>query len=121
MSAASELDTNLYLVASLFDDGIRESNVRIVRAESEFAIAEHILACPHQWQCFLEQSRPEDWQHPEQDLGTLWDCVQNSELTPEKLLTLIGMTRVQGRTAAQLAILPVRVDSLATLNTDPWW
>lgn len=113
-------EIELYLVTSLYDEGMSESSFRVVRAESELAIAAHMLACPHQWQHFLENARPRDWQHPDRNLGTLWDCVQQPSMTAERLLELIGMTSVDGDSAAQLTIFPVRVDSLATVNADPW-
>jgi hypothetical protein len=46
---------NLYLITSLFDEGIYESSFRVVEAESELEIAQHILAHPSPWQWFLKQ------------------------------------------------------------------
>lgn len=40
---------NLYLITSLFDEGIYESSFRVVEAESELEIAQHILAHPSQY------------------------------------------------------------------------
>lgn len=40
-------------------------------------------------------------------------------MTPEKLLELINMTRVDGDYDAQLAIHRTTVDKLSTVNTDP--
>ena len=111
---------NLYLITSLIDEGIYESSFRVVEAESELEIAEYILAHPAPWQWFLERSYPRDWQNPRFSVGSLWDCVQDPQMTPGKLLELIKMTSVDGDSTAQLAIHKITVNKLSEINTDPW-
>jgi hypothetical protein len=41
-------------------------------------------------------------------------------MTPERFLELIGMTRVDGDSWAQLAIHPVMVKSLEQVDTSRW-
>lgn len=111
---------NLYLITSLIDEGIYDSSFRVVEAGSELEIAEHILAHPAPWQWFLDSSYPRDWQNPRFSVGSLWDCVQDPQMTPERLLELIKMTSVDGDSEAQLAIHKITVDRLSDINTDPW-
>lgn len=111
---------NLYLITSLYDEGIYPSSFRVVEAASELAIAEHMLSHPQQWQWFLERSYPRDWQRPSWRVGSLWDCAQDPTMTPERLLELIKMTGVDGDSYAQLAIHKITVDQLSDVNTEPW-
>jgi hypothetical protein len=92
---------NLYLITSLYDEGMYPSSFRVVEAESELEIAQHMLNHPSQWQWFLERSYPRNWQRPSWRIGSLWDCVQDPTMTPERLLELINMTRVDGDSDAQ--------------------
>ncbi|MCU0545085.1 MAG: hypothetical protein MUE44_23405 [Oscillatoriaceae cyanobacterium Prado104] len=110
---------NLYLITSLFDEGIYESSFRVVEAESELEIVEHMLAHPSPWQWFLERSEPRDWQNPRFSVGSLWDCVRDPQMIPERLLDLIKMTGVDGDSTAQLAIHKITVDRLSNINTEP--
>ena len=43
----------LYLVTSLYDEGISAANFRVVEAASQRDIAAHMLAHPDQWAFFL--------------------------------------------------------------------
>ncbi len=112
---------NLYLVTSLYDEGIYASNFRVVEAESELAIAEHMLSHPWQWQRFLEVSYPRDWQNRSFSVGTLWDCVQDSTMTPARLLELMKMTGADGDSEAQLAINKITVEQLSQVDANKIW
>ncbi|BBD59004.1 hypothetical protein NIES2109_17830 [Nostoc sp. HK-01] len=107
----------LYLITSLFDEGINPSNFRVVEADSKLDIASHILSYPHQWERFLRSSFPRDWRHLESNVGSLWDCVQAQSMTSERLLELIDMTRVDGDSGTQLAIHEITVQFLSDINT----
>ncbi|MBU7587513.1 MAG: hypothetical protein KAF91_32605 [Nostoc sp. TH1S01] len=40
----------LFLVTSLIDEGMYDNDFQLVEAESNLAIAQHMLAHPHQWE-----------------------------------------------------------------------
>ena len=107
----------LYLVTSLYDEGMYPSNFRVVEAPSELAVAEHMLSYPSQWCRFLERCYPRDWREPRVSTKSLWDCIQDQTLTPEQLLELVSQTRVDGDSETQLAIHEITVESLSTVNT----
>jgi len=48
----------------------------------------------------------------------LLDCVKRSDITPERLLELIDMTRVDGDSDAQLAIHEITPISLQGVNVN---
>jgi hypothetical protein len=109
----------LYLITSLFDEGIYPSSFRVVEAPSELAIAAHMLANPHQWEFFLSRSKPKDRQNPRLRFENLWECIQEPGMNPELFLQLIEMTQVDGDSYAQLAINEIIVESLDEINTQP--
>lgn len=94
----------LFLVTSLLDEGIYDSRFQVVEANSKLEIAAHIISHSWQWERFLRNSVPSDWRGGGENYGTLLDCVRRSDITPERLLELIDMTRVDGDSDAQLAI-----------------
>jgi hypothetical protein len=110
----------LFLVTSLIDEGMYASRFVVVEAESELAVAAHMLSHPHQWQRFLSSAYPSDWRGGGSNYGSLLDCTRSPEMTPERFLELIGMTRVDGDSWAQLAIHPVMVKSLEQVDTSRW-
>ncbi len=105
-----------FLVTSLIDEGMYSSCFQVVEADSELEIAHHMLNHPHRWERFLRSSLPEDWRGGGPNYGTLWDCVHRPDMTPERLLELIAMTRVDGDSYAQLAIHPVSIVPLAEVD-----
>lgn len=109
----------LYLVTSLYDEGIYPSTFRVVEAPSKLVVAEHMLSHPYQWSYFLERSFPSDSIRPIPAIGTLRDWIEDRTLTPEQLLELISKTGVDGDSYAQLAIHEITVYQLSTVNTDP--
>jgi hypothetical protein len=109
----------LYLVTSLYDEGISATNFRVVEAASKRDIAAHMLAHPDRWAFFLGRSLPRDWRGPRTNLGSLLDCAHDPAMTPEWFLELIDMTWVDGDSAAQLAIHEITVSPLAAVQTQP--
>lgn len=95
----------LFLITSLYDEGISPNLLRVVEAESELAIAQHMLEHPDQWGYFLYRSF-------HQELIGL-------SFTPAQLLERIEQTQVDGDSVAQLRITEVTVQSLAQLDTNP--
>ena len=95
----------LYLITSLYDEGISPNNFRLVEADSALAVAAHMLAHPQQWNFFLVRAFDEDL-----PLGIL---------TPETLLEKVNRTYVDGDSGAQLRITPITVQSLAQIDTIP--
>jgi hypothetical protein len=95
----------LFLITSLYDEGISPNCFRVVEAESKLAIAQHMLQHPQQWEYFLYRSFHEE----------AWDA----ELTPEQLLERISHTHVDGDSTAQLKISEINVQQLSEVNTEP--
>jgi hypothetical protein len=95
----------LYLVTSLYDEGISPNLFRLVQADSALAVAAHMLTHPDSWGFFLRRAFGEDL-----PLGIL---------TPDTLLERIERTHVDGDSSAQLRISPVTVQSLDEIETDP--
>ena len=109
----------LYLVTSLYDEGISTANFCVVEAASKRDIAVHMLTHPEQWAFFLGRAFPRDWRRAGSHLGSLLDCTRDPVMTPERLLELIDMTWVDGDSAAQLAIHEITVSPLAAVHTQP--
>jgi hypothetical protein len=110
----------LFLVTSLIDEGMYASDFVVVEAESELAVAAHMLNHPGRWGRFLRTAYPSDWRGGGPNYGSLLDCTTLPDITPERFLELIGMTRVDGDSWAQLAIHEVTVQQLDQVNTDRW-
>ncbi len=108
----------LFLVTSLIDEGIYSSSFRVIEAESKLEIAAHMISHWHQWERFLRNSSPSDWRGGSANYGTLLDCVRRSDITPERLLELIDMTRVDGDSDAQLAIHEISAIPLQEVNVN---
>ncbi len=118
----------LFLVTCVYKGGISARSFRVVRAASEEDIARHMIRDYSSWEYFIEQSiypvwlfddeeGPKDlWYSMNQmiltredskklkDLFDLWF----STLSPERLLQWVRRTRVDGDSAAQLAIHEIR-------------
>jgi hypothetical protein len=110
----------LFLITSLFDEGMYESDFQVVEAESKQAIAQHMIDHPQQWESYLNRAYPSDWQDPSFNVGSLLECAQNPEMTPERLLELIDMTSVDGDSTSQLRIFEVEVQLLEQVDTNPF-
>lgn len=95
----------LFLITSLYDEGISPNCFRVVEADSKLAIAEHMLNHPQQWGYFFYRSRSED--------------MEDREFTPQRLLDWLEQTHVDGDSTAQLRIHEFTVQSLQEINTTP--
>ncbi|UBF28544.1 hypothetical protein K9N68_12085 [Kovacikia minuta CCNUW1] len=95
----------LFLITSLYDEGISPNVFRVVEAESKQAIAQHMLEHLEQWGYFLYRSFHES---PMEDT-----------LTPEQLLERIEQTHVDGDSVAQLRISEMTVQSLSEVFSEP--
>lgn len=95
----------LFLITSLYDEGISPNLFRVVEAESKLAIAQHMLEHSEEWGYFLYRSFHEEFQ-----VGTV---------TPQQLLERIEHTQVDGDSVAQLRISEVTVQALAEIDTIP--
>lgn len=102
----------LYLITSLIDEGMYANDFIVVEAESELAIAAHMLAHPERWGRFLRSAYPSDWRSGIAAHGNLLDCARLPDMTPERFLELIQTTRVDGDSWAQLAIHEVTLKGL---------
>lgn len=110
----------LFLITSVYDEGVYDSDFHVVQAESRIAIAQHMLDHPNQWQNYLTRARPRNWQDPSFQVGSLWDCTQASEMNAERFLELIDMTDVDGDSDSQLRIFEVTIEQLSEVDTDPF-
>ena len=110
----------LFLVTSLIDEGMYSSCFQVVDAESKLEIAAHMIQHSGHWQRFLSSARPSDWRGGGPNYGSLLDCTYVPDMTPERFLELIDMTRVDGDSDAQLAIHPIAVKTLDQVNTEKW-
>jgi len=110
----------LYLVTSLFDEGMYESDFQVVEAQSKLEIAQHMLSYPHQWENYLSRAYPRNWRDHTFNVGSLWDCVHSDQMTPDRLLELIDMTSVDGDSTSQLRIFEIQVQQLSEVDTNPF-
>ncbi|HEY9630496.1 MAG TPA: hypothetical protein V6C84_24640 [Coleofasciculaceae cyanobacterium] len=95
----------LFLITSLYDEGISPNNFRLIEADSTLAVAAHMLAHTQQWEFFL--------------LRAFGDDLPLGILTPETLIERIDRTHVDGDSSAQLRITPVTVQTLEQIDTVP--
>ncbi|MBD0263304.1 MAG: hypothetical protein ICV85_12320 [Tolypothrix sp. T3-bin4] len=108
-----------YLVSCLYDEGIYTTNFVVVEAKSQLEIAAHMISNSQQWEHFLTRAFAQTKLGFFKEFGYLWDCVQQPDITPERLLELIAMTSVDGDSTAQLAIHEITVQSLSQVDTKP--
>ncbi len=119
---------NLFLVTCVYKGGVSARSFRVVRAASEEDIARRMIREYSSWEDFIEQSIFPVWLYDD-DEGPkdLWDSMNQiilarddskklkdlfdlwfSTLSPERLLQWVRRTRVDGDSAAQLAIHEIR-------------
>jgi hypothetical protein len=103
----------LFLVTSLIDEGMYGSSFQVIEANSKLEITAHMISNSWKWERFLRNSYPDGLNY-----GTLLDCVRRSDITPERLLELIDMTRVDGDSYAQLAIHEITPIPLQEVNVN---
>ncbi len=119
---------NLFLVTCVYKDGLSERSFRVVRASSEEDVARHMIRDYSSWQVFIENAIFPVWLHDEKEgPRELWESMNRviltgedskklrdlfnlwfSTLSQERLLLWIRRTRVDGGSAAQLAIHEIR-------------
>lgn len=118
----------LFLVTSVYDDGVSEGSFRVVKASSREAVARHILAHCDTWEPFITSSIFHLWLHdPEAGPMELWEgmnrVILNAEdrqklmkvfipwlrqLSAETFLQWVARTYVDGGSQAQLTIHEIR-------------
>ena len=117
----------LFLVTCLYDEGIYESDFRIIEAQSREAVAEYILRNYADWEDWLHRSVFYKWLN-DKDIGPrdLWESMRRVILNREDgeklealfepwlrslssaaLLEWIDRTGVDGDSEAQLAICEI--------------
>ncbi|MFM2431915.1 MAG: hypothetical protein RLZZ511_3128 [Cyanobacteriota bacterium] len=106
----------LFLITSLIDEGIYDSNFVVVEADSELAVATQILNHPDKWERFLRYAFPREWNNQSVDYGSLLGCTRDENMTPERFLELISLTHVDGDSERQLAIHPIKVQELVKVD-----
>lgn len=95
----------LFLITSLYDEGISPNTFRVVEADSQLVIAQHMLEHPDQWGYCLYRS--------------CHDAVEDQQFTPQQWLDWIERTHVDGDSEAQLRISAITVQALEALQTGP--
>lgn len=95
----------LFLITSLFDEGISPSCFRVVEADSELAVAQHMLKHPQQWGFFLRRA--------------FHESLERQVFTPQQFLDRVAQTYVDGDSDAQLRISKITVHPLNAVNTEP--
>lgn len=118
----------LFLVTSVYDDGISESSFRVVKAPSREAVARHILAHCDTWEPFITSSIFYLWLNdPQVGPNELWESMNRVILNAEdrqKLMNVfipwirlssaetflqwVARTYVDGGSQAQLTIHEIR-------------
>lgn len=96
----------LFLITSLYDEGISPNCFRVVEADSKLAVAQYMLKHPQQWSYFLYRS-------PQLHLEDEETC------TPQQWLNWVARTHVDGDSEAQLRIHEITVQPLESLQTNP--
>jgi hypothetical protein len=86
---------SLFLVTCVYDEGVYESNFRVVEAPSRPAVAEYMLREPYRWYDFLNRSY-------------LWDGVENRRWSAEELLQQIDNSYVDGDSRAKLSLFEIK-------------
>lgn len=117
----------LFLVTSVFDEGVYENSFRVVKASSREAVAKYILNHSKSWENFISSSLFYLWlSDPKEGPKELWDrmrhVILNEEdrqklmnlftpwllkLSPQEFLKWADRTRVDGDSDAQLAIYEI--------------
>lgn len=95
----------LFLITSLYDEGISPNCFRVVEADSKLTIVEQMLNHPEQWGYFLYRSLHQD--------------LEDAKFTPQELLDWMERTHVDGDSSAQLRIHQITVQPLHELTTEP--
>ena len=95
----------LFLVTSLYDEGLSPNCFRVVEADSKLAVAQHMLEQPQQWGYFLERA--------------FHQTLVDQTFTPQQWLDHLERTYVDGDSAAQLRLYEITVQPLKALDTQP--
>ncbi len=95
----------LFLVTSLYDEGISPNSFRVVEADSKLAVAQHMLEQPHCWGSFLARS--------------FHETLADQTFTPQQWLDYLEHTYVDGDSDAQLRIHEITVQPLQAVDTQP--
>lgn len=85
----------LFLVTCAYDEGVYESNFRVVEAPSRQAVAEYMLRDPYRWYDFL-------------DRAYLWDGVEEKRWSAVELLKRIDESHVDGDSRAKLSLYEIK-------------
>ena len=98
----------LFLVTCVYDEGVYESNFRVVEATSRLAVAECILREPYRWYDFLDRSY-------------LWDGVEEVRWSAAELLERIDGSYVDGDSRAKLSLYEIKeIERCADSDTNSY-
>jgi len=85
----------LYLVTCVCDEGVYETNFRVVEASSRLAVADSMVRNPYRWKDYLERSH-------------LLEGVQDRRWSGEKLLESIDSSSVDGDSRFRLSLYEIK-------------
>jgi hypothetical protein len=94
----------LFLVTCVIDEGVYESDFRVVEATSKLAVAKDMLLHPSRWELYLRSAYNQEGEFME----LLEYIHKNPDLTAEELLKKIEQTYVDGDSCAQLRIHEIK-------------
>jgi hypothetical protein len=117
----------LFIVASIYDEGLGMGLYQLIEAESKNEIIRHFYEHPEVWERYLERSYPDvrgkyyrQFQVSPDGRRTLLRILLEEQPTFAEFVEYCELTSVDGDSAARLDILPVPVTTLDSLKqTDP--
>lgn len=105
----------LFAILHVDTEGLHAHSCSLVEAQSKAEIAQHILTYPTVWQPLFEQV------YTSEDSRSLWERMQQGELTIERLINEINQTECYQDGMEQVRLAQVDVQALDQLQPRTRW